>query len=135
MFKKYMSEKSMGFGILLFACPLVCWLIFLLHPHIIFLFFALPVTLLFLWIWFDTSYQVSDEYFKYQSGPFRKKIPINRIVRINRNVRAFYGMRPALTFEYLQIRYNRYDDVFIAPKDEESFIADLIRLNPEIVVD
>ena len=135
MCKKYMPEKSMGFGILLFACLLVCWLIFLLHSHIVILFFALIITLFFIWIWFGTSYQVNDEYFMYQSGPFRKKIPINRIVRINRNVRSLYGMRPALTFEYLQIRYNKYDDVFIAPKDEESFIADLTSLNPKITVD
>jgi len=135
MFKKYMPEKSIGFGILLFACPLICWFIFLLHLHIVLLFIALIVTLLFLWIWFGTFYQVNDEYFMYQSGPFRKKIPINRIVRINRNVRSWVGMRPALLFEYLQIRYNKYDDVFIAPKNEEGFIADLITLNPEITVD
>ena len=41
-------------------------------------------------------------------------------------------MRPALAFECLQIRYNKYDDVFIAPKDEETFINDLINKNPEI---
>jgi hypothetical protein len=70
-----------------------------------------------------------------QSGPFKKKIPINKIVKINKNVRSFSGMRPALTFKYMQIRYNTYGDIFIAPKNEEKFISDLRNINPKITIE
>ncbi len=135
MVKKFLPQKDIGFGLLLLVGPLVIWFLFLLHSNIFLLLLALLITLLFLWIWFGTFYQLNDEYFMYQSGPIKKKIPINKIVKIKKNVRSFYGMRPALTFEYMQIRYNAYDDVFIAPKDEATFIADVIHINPNITID
>ncbi len=137
MLKKYKPKKDTFFGIVFFSCPLIIWIIFLFQFHISIFLIALIVTLFFLWIWFGTSYQVNDELFYYQSGPFRKKIPINKIIKINRKVRSWSGMRPALTFEYLKIRYNKYDDVydvFIAPEDEEKFIEDIIKINPDIIV-
>ena len=78
---------------------------------------------------------MDEDNFMYKSGPLKKKISINKIVKINKNVRSFYGMRPALTFKYMQIRYNAYDDVFIAPEDEATFIADLIKTNPNIIIE
>ena len=135
MLKKYEAKKDIGFGILLWLGPLICWILFLLHPNTFFLLFALMMTLFFLWIWAGTYYQIDEEHFMYKSGPLKKRIPINKIVNIKKNVRSFYGMRPALTFKYIQIRYNVYDDVFIAPKDEETFIADLMNINPNITID
>jgi hypothetical protein len=32
------------------------------------------------------------------------------------------------------VKYNRYDDVYIAPEDSESLIADLLAINPNIQV-
>lgn len=52
----------------------------------------------------------------------------------NRKVRSWTGTRPALTFEYLRIRYNQYDDVFIGLENEENFIEEIIKINPEIKV-
>jgi PH (Pleckstrin Homology) domain-containing protein len=64
----------------------------------------------------------------------RGKIPIKSITEVNPHLRAGAGVRPALSFAHLRIRYNSYDDVFIAPKEEEAFIEDLRERNPEIVV-
>ena len=135
MVKKYMSKKDIGFGLMFLIVPLISWLLFLIITNIFILLLSLIVTIFFLWVWFGTFYRLEDEYFMYQSGPLKKKIPINKIVKIKKNVRSFAGMRPALAFEYLQIRYNTYDDVFIAPKDEETFIADLLNINPKITVE
>jgi hypothetical protein len=135
MIKRYKAKKDIGFGLLLSIGPLVCWFLFLLHSNALFLFFALIITLFFWWIWSGTYYQIDEDHFMYQSGPLKKKIPIKNIVKIKKNVRSFYGMRPALRFKYMQIRYNAYDDVFIAPEDEATFIADLMNINPNIIID
>ena len=134
MLKKYAAKKDFGFAVLFLLCPLVSWLPPLMHPNIFLFLFALLITLFFLWIWFGTYYVLDEDYFIWYSGPLRKKIPLKKIVGITENVRSFSGMRPALTFQYVQMRYNRYDDVFIAPENEEAFIADLVRIRPEIKI-
>ena len=131
---KYLPKKDAGFGLLILACALIPWVLFLLHFNMFFLFFALIITLFFVWIWFGTIYQLDEDHFIYRSGPLKKKIPLHKIVRVRKNVRSSYGMRPALSFKYLQISYNKYDDVYIAPKDEAAFISDLINKNPSILL-
>lgn len=41
---------------------------------------------------------------------------------------------PALSLDRLAIKYNKFDDVYISPKDKQSFINDLLDINPEIEV-
>lgn len=41
---------------------------------------------------------------------------------------------PALSFDRLEIFYNKYDSVIISPKDKAGFIAKLKEINPEILV-
>ena len=134
MRKKYAARKEFGFGLVFLLCPLVAWAIPLLHPGIFLFLFALTITAFFLWVWFGTYYLLDGEYFIWRSGPFRKRIPIREIAGVTKNVRSLSGMRPALTFEYLKIRYNTYDDVFIAPENEDGFIGELTGLRPEIAV-
>lgn len=130
--KTYEPRKDLLFGMVFFAAPLVTWIAYFLSSKIAALVLALLITVLFMWIWYGTIYQISDKTFFFRCGPFSRKIPINTITQIEGNVRSWTGMRPALTFTYLQIRYNNYDDVFIAPRNEEAFIRDLLRKNPAI---
>lgn len=41
---------------------------------------------------------------------------------------------PAPSLNRLEIFYNRFDSIVISPKDKPEFIANLIKLNPEIEV-
>ena len=95
---------------------------------------ALLITVLFAWIWFDTAYILTDGFLVYRSGPLRGKIPIETISEIHGHVHSWSGIRPALSFEYLKIRYKGSREVFIAPREEQSFIEDLKKHNPTIVV-
>lgn len=132
MHKQYEPRKDLLFGIVFFAGPLVAWIGYALSPHSAVLVLAILISGLFLWIWYGTIYQLNDKVFFFRCGPFSRSIPVSKITQIEGNVRSWAGMRPALTFTYLQIRYNQYDDVFIAPQDEEAFIRDLLRKNPAI---
>ena len=133
MVTNYTPKKDVSFGLAMFLCPLAIWVVFLFVSHISLFLIASIVSLLFLSIWFGTAYQIRDGFF-YCRSPFRKKIPINRITKMDRKVRSWSGYRPALTFEYLRIEYNQYDELFVGLENEEGFIKEIMKINPEIEV-
>jgi hypothetical protein len=117
----YPAEKDWKAALLLFSIALLIWAASLFMPHWIMLTLSIGITGFFAWIWLDTSYRIEDGVLHYRSGPVRGRIPVDRIREIVRDVPSLYGMRPALTFKYLQIKYNRFDELFIAPKDRNGF--------------
>ena len=44
------------------------------------------------------------------------------------------GLKPALATGGIIIKYNRFDDIYLAPKNNEELIEDLLKLNRDIVV-
>lgn len=95
---------------------------------------VLAVILLLLWIYFDTSYVVTKEYLFYKSGPIRGKINIADIREVEANKTLYVGIKPALARKGLIIKYNQYDEIYISPKTNESFIKKLLELNGEVKV-
>ena len=134
MSKSYKARRDLTFAAVLSIAPLVCWGFMLASPNLFRFCTALLISLLFAWIWFDTVYILRDGFLVYRSGPLRGKIPISTINEIRTHVRSLSGIRPALSFEYLQIRYKGNRKLFIAPLNEQSFIEDLERHNPKIIV-
>ncbi|ESU21282.1 hypothetical protein FCR2A7T_05790 [Flavobacterium cauense R2A-7] len=89
---------------------------------------------LFLWIVFDTKYKIKENKLYYCSGPIRGKIDILKINKIE-SVKTWYVtsiLKPALGSYGLTITYNRFDDIYISPKNKEDFIAELLKINPNI---
>lgn len=133
-------EPKWRFGILVLAIPAVSWVFVVVLddsdaiPILLLIAQALVWSLLATWVWFGTGYRLDEEFLVCRSGPLRGKIPIESITEVNPHVRALAGVRPALSFQQLRVRYNRFDDVFIAPKDEETFIEDLREKRPEIAL-
>jgi len=41
---------------------------------------------------------------------------------------------PALSLDRIAIFYNKYDEVYISPKDRDNFIKDLLEINPTIEI-
>ena len=41
---------------------------------------------------------------------------------------------PALSFDRIRINYNKYDEIFISPKEKQHFINQLLEINPKIQV-
>jgi Bacterial PH domain len=41
---------------------------------------------------------------------------------------------PALSLDRLLVRYNKYDEVYISPKDKQLFVEELLKINPNIEV-
>ena len=89
-----------------------------------------------IWILFDTKYSIKEENLYYYSGPFRGKITINSIRKIEHHSGLIVPVtyKPALDTKGLIIHYNSFDDIYISPHQEAIFLEELLRINPNIVV-
>jgi hypothetical protein len=88
------------------------------------------------WTLLDTRYVIKQHFLFYRSGPFRGRIDIAKI----KKVKYFSGMsvpvtmKPALDTKGFIITYNGYDDVYVSPQKSDVFLAELLKINPQIEV-
>ena len=87
------------------------------------------------WIWLDTSYQLDDKKLFYKTGPFQGSLEINKIVKVTKNQTLAVGLKPALARNGLIVRFNKWDEVYIAPLEPEILLAELLNINREIEVE
>jgi hypothetical protein len=87
------------------------------------------------WMWFDTGYDVSETHLHYHSGPMKGKIGIDSIRKIERKTEVFGGMKPALGSHGIIVHYNKFDDIYLSPENQEAFIRELTLRNPTIQVE
>ncbi|WP_343634951.1 PH domain-containing protein [Fluviicola sp.] len=139
---KFSSRKSVLFHILVlgFSALVISFSVFgivfgwLEKPDFwVFIPVSLIVTLL-LWIYFGTYYQLTETELIYRSGPIRGKIRIDAIREIEKGKTLYTGMKPATASKGLIIKYGKYDEIYISPRTNDSFIKEILKLNPEIVI-
>ena len=58
------------------------------------------------------------------------KIEISKIRKIEKTNSILSS--PALSLDRIAIKFNKYDEVYISPKERQAFIDDLLKINPEI---
>ncbi len=87
-----------------------------------------------LWALFHTYYQIHGDKLIYRSGFIHGEIDINNIKEIVKGKTRWVGLKPALATGGIIIKYNRFDDIYLAPKNNEELIEDLLKLNEKIVV-
>ena len=89
-----------------------------------------------LWILLDTRYVIKNHFLLYRSGPFRGRIDITKIQK----VQYFSGLnipvttKPALDNKGFIITYNNYDAIYVSPKKGTIFLDELLKINPKIEV-
>ncbi|MEZ4838898.1 PH domain-containing protein [Flavobacterium sp.] len=91
---------------------------------------------LFIWILVDTRYTIKNSFLFYYSGPIRGKIAIDSIRKIKQQkgwINESF-IKPALGINGLYIYYNKYDDIYVSPKDKEAFVNYLLKINPKIEI-
>lgn len=94
--------------------------------------FDLLVVVFLTWIWLRTFYAIENNTIICKAGPFFSRVDIGDIKKIELNKKLWSGFRPALSFNGMVIHYNKFDEIFISPKDLEGFISVLKRMNPTI---
>ncbi len=95
---------------------------------------AFLVVLLFAFIvhmFFKTEHTIDNKKLKIKSGFFSyKPIDIMEIKQIKKSSNIISA--PAASFDRIEIRYGKFDEVIISPKEKYAFAAHLKKINPNI---
>jgi general stress protein CsbA len=94
------------------------------------------VILFLVWTYKTTFYKIENTNLHWKSGPFKGKIDITKINRIEYHKGIYVPTiwKPALSHIGLIITYNKYDDIYISPENSEKFIGQLLETNPNITI-
>ncbi len=87
-----------------------------------------------LWLNFGTEYELTQTELKYKSGPIRGKIEIERIREIIKGKTLWSGLKPATARNGLIIKYDKYEEIYISPKTNETFIEKILEFNKNIQI-
>jgi hypothetical protein len=130
---RYYSKKG---DVIIFAvvCMSVLAIISLLDKAYITSLLLISVTAYFVWMWFDTYYVIQDNKLWYRSALLKGVIDIDTIVEIIKNKSSYSGVKPALSLKGIVIKYNRWDEIYISPKNADQFINTLKTINQNIRV-
>ena len=91
---------------------------------------------LIIWVLLDTRYVIKNNNLYYRSGPIRGRIDVKKI----KTVQYYSGLnipvntKPALDTKGYIISYNQFDAIYVSPKLTEKFLAELLKINPRILV-
>lgn len=138
---KFKSRKDNLFALVILAT--VIHLIFIpvfqyinsgLHPSMVIYVANLAIVVFLAWLWYGTYYIIDDVYIHYRSGPLRGKIAIASIREVQCDTTMWVGYRPALARKGIIIKYNKFDDIYFSPDTNDSFIAALQSVRPNIPV-
>ena len=89
-----------------------------------------------IWILLDTRYVIKSNNLLFRSGPFRGRINILEIKKIENysGMTPPVTMKPALGNKGLILYHDKYESIFITPEKTNDFVEELLKINPEIEV-
>ena len=87
-----------------------------------------------IWLGLGTNYELTQTELKYKSGPIRGKIEIDKIHEIVKGKTLWSGLKPATARNGLIIKYEKYNDIYISPKTNDTFLKKILELNSRIKI-
>lgn len=136
--KSYRVKKGKGIKVLLVIFALLPFLIFLIEKpdsdqHLwLFLISIIPFALISL-VFFGTNYWMDNHKFHYRSGFLKGNLDIHQISQVEMNKTLWSGLKPAMASNGIIIKM-KYDEIYVAPEDNEEMIRDFLKINPGIKV-
>lgn len=94
----------------------------------------LLVAFVLLWLFFGTHYELTPQKFIYKSGPMKGTISLDRIKEITVGKTLWVGYRPATARKGLIVKYDSFNEIYITPKTNETFIKKLLELKNDIKI-
>lgn len=94
----------------------------------------LLVIIFLLWLNFGTEYELTQTELKYKSGPIHGKIEMERIKEIVKGKSFWSGLKPATARKGLIIKYDKYEEIYISPKTNDTFILKILEYNKDIKI-
>lgn len=95
--------------------------------------YFLPATY-FIYEIFTTKYVIEDNSIRYQFGFLKGNISIEDIKLIQLGKTMWVGKKCGLASKGIIITYNRFDEIYITPKEQERFIETLQKINPNLKI-
>lgn len=87
-----------------------------------------------IWLGLGTNYELTQTELKYKSGPIRGEIEIDKIHEIIKGKTLWSGLKPATARNGLIIKYEKYNEIYISPKTNHSFVKKILELNDKIKI-
>ena len=101
-------------------------------------YWVIPILLLvafvLLWLFFGTHYELTPHKLIYKSGPMKGSISLDRIKEIVVDKTLWVGFRPATARKGLIIKYDTFNEIYITPKNKETFIKKLLESKSDIKI-
>lgn len=92
------------------------------------------VCLALLWFYFGTYYELGKDGLVYRWGPIHRKISLDRITEIVKGKTLYIGFRPATSRKGLIVKYDTYNEIYISPQTNETFIQKVLELKSDIKI-
>ncbi len=144
MLRRFPPKKDLRTGLCLFSPCLILLCVVIVNTTLVSIAVSIALLLFLSWIWFGTSYEISEDTVAYRSGPFRGNIPITDIREIQQHTHSLVGNRPVLSSDCLRLRcsepptpsrsYSRNYEVFLSPLDDELFISTISEQKPDVAI-
>ncbi len=96
--------------------------------------FMLVVASFLIWLGLGTNYELTKTELKYKSGPIKGKIEIDKIHEIIKGKTLWSGLKPATARNGLIVKYEKYNEIYISPETNNSFIKKILELNNKIKI-
>lgn len=81
-----------------------------------------------------TNYTFEENTLYCRSLIFKRRLPYTSIRKIEQNTNLYAGLKMSTSFRGIVIHYNKYDELFISPVENDRFVALLKSRNSEIVI-
>jgi len=91
-------------------------------------------TLIMIAFYTHTYYRIDGDELRWRSSILFGKFSVSSIHKVAVNQALWVGTRPATARNGVIIYYNKYDEIYFSPSDNEAFVAAILEINPEIKV-
>jgi hypothetical protein len=98
------------------------------------LIYFLPSTY-FIYITFFTKYKIENNSIRYQFGFIRGSVSIEDIKMIQLGKTMWVGRKVGIASKGMIITYNRFDEIYFTPKEQDLFLEELQKINPNIKIE
>ena len=83
-------------------------------------------------MFFNNNYKIQNEKLFIKCGFFKyRPINIEDIKKVSKSSNIISS--PAASFDRIEIKYGKFDEIIISPKNKIKFIEDLQKINPNII--
>lgn len=81
-----------------------------------------------------THYTFEEDALICRSSFLKRTITYSSITKISEHKGLYAGWKFSLSSKGLLVHYNKFDELYISPEDQDQFIQDLLSFNPTIVM-